>query len=53
MTTTYKLCKAVISAQKVKGTLNVEEMTIKLDTFLLAGRITDDEYTELIAFMAE
>ena len=51
--TTYTLCKKVILTQKAKGTLDVAEMTAKLDVFLLAGRITDEQYAELIALMSD
>lgn len=39
---TYVLCKSLI--QKGSSVVTVE----KLDVFLLAGRITNDEYIELI-----
>lgn len=52
MSTTYKLCKKVIEKDKASGTLDVEEMTMKLDVFLLNDRITEDEYNELMALMA-
>lgn len=45
---TYNLCKKVIQA-KTYGT--VEEMTEKLDVFLLNKRITADQYNELIALL--
>lgn len=51
MSSTYKLCKKVIEKEKVNGTLNVDEMTEKLDVFLLNDRITDEEYNELVALM--
>lgn len=50
---TYNTCKKVIENQKAKGILNVEEMTEKLDVFLLAGRLTSEEYNELIKLMEE
>lgn len=50
---TYNTCKKVILNQKAKGTLDIEEMTEKLDVFLLAGRLTADEYNELIKLMGE
>ena len=49
MSSTAKLCKKVI--EKQKGTLNVDEMTEKLDVFLLNDRISDEEYNELVALM--
>ncbi|MBR6695961.1 MAG: hypothetical protein IKL70_06065 [Oscillospiraceae bacterium] len=51
MSSTYKLCKKVIEKGKQKGTLNIEEMTEKLDVFLLNDRISDEEYNELMALM--
>ncbi len=44
---TYNLCRKVIENNIARGTLNKNEMRLKLDTFLLAGRITESEYTEL------
>jgi len=40
-------CKQII----VKGRYNAEEMKDKLDVFLLAGRITDEQYKELMEFI--
>ena len=51
MSSTAKLCKKVIEKEKANGTLNVDEMTEKLDVFLLNNRITDEEYNELVALM--
>ena len=51
MSSTAKLCKKGIEKEKQKGTLNIEEMTEKLDVFLLNDRITDEEYNELMALM--
>lgn len=53
MSSTYKLCKKVITKEKANGTLDVEEMTEKLDVFLLNDRITDEEYNELVALMTD
>lgn len=50
---TYNLCKKVITTQKANNTLNVTDMTNKLDVFLLNNRISDTEYNELIALMEE
>ena len=50
---TYLLCKKVITKQKANNTLNVTDMTNKLDVFLLNNRISDTEYNELIALMEE
>lgn len=45
---TYKLCVTVIN----KGTYGTkEEMENKLDVFLLNKRITEDEYSELLALL--
>ena len=49
---TYITCKKVITNQKATGTLDVEAMTEKLDVFLLANRITAEQYNELVALMA-
>lgn len=48
---TYANCKKVIENQKKKGMLDVESMIAKLDVFLLADRITGDEYNDLIQLM--
>lgn len=50
---TYRNCKTVIENQKRRGTLDVEAMAAKLDVFLLADRITENEYNELIKLMEE
>ena len=50
---TYRNCKTVIENQKRKGTLDVEAMISKLDVFLLADRITESEYNELIKMMKD
>jgi hypothetical protein len=44
---TYNLCKKLIEA----GRFNVAEMLNKLDVFLLNGRISDEQYNELVALM--
>lgn len=44
---TYRLCKKVIEIDINRGTLNKDEMLLKLDTFLLAGRLNETEYQEL------
>lgn len=49
---TYRLCKSVIEKEIAKGTLDVQDMTQKLDVFLLNNRITEAQYNELIALMA-
>jgi len=48
----YITCKKVIANQKAAGTLDVEAMTEKLDVFLLANRITAEQYNELVGLMA-
>ena len=48
---TYTTCKKVIENQMKKGTLDVESMTAKLDVFLLADRISEEEYNELLRMM--
>jgi hypothetical protein len=45
---TYTYCKKVIENGKFGS---VEEMTIKLDVFLLNNRITQDQYNELIELL--
>ena len=50
---TFEITKKAIEVQIQKGTLNKEEMSVKLDVFLLNGRITDDEYNTLMALMGE
>ena len=50
---TYNTCKKVIENQIKKGTLDVESMTAKLDVFLLADRISKEEYNELVKMMVE
>lgn len=45
---TYELCKRIIELQKYD---TKEEMIQKLDVFLLANRITEDEYNELVSYM--
>lgn len=44
---TYRLCKKVIENKIARNILDKEDMLLKLDTFLLAGRLTEAEYTEL------
>lgn len=44
---TYGYCKKII----VGGNYEKEDMLDKLDVFLLAGRISDEEYKELISMM--
>ena len=45
---TYKMCKKIIE----NGNYNTkEEMSEKLDVFLLNNRITQVEYTELVTLL--
>ena len=50
-TMTYKLMKRVIENGLKKGTLDVEATMQKLDVFLMADRITVEEYQELVELM--
>ena len=45
---TYTLCKKVIE-NRTYG--SKEEMLLKLDVFLLANRITQEQYTELVELL--
>lgn len=44
---TYGYCKKII----MSGRYEKEEMMDRLDVFLLAGRITDEQYKELVTMM--
>lgn len=44
---TYGYCKKIIAG----GNYEKEDMLDKLDVFLLAGRISNEEYKELISMM--
>lgn len=44
---TYKNCKTLIEA----GRYQHEDMLNKLDVFLLANRITEEQYKELVDLM--
>lgn len=44
---TYGYCKKIITS----GRYEKEEMMDRLDVFLLAGRITNEQYKELVAMM--
>lgn len=50
---TFLNCKKVILNRIQRGTLDVDSMKDKLDVFLLADRITEEEYNELIALMQD
>ena len=48
---TYKLMKRIIETGLKKGNLDVEATMQKLDVFLMADRITVEEYQELVEMM--
>ena len=50
-TMTYKLMKRIIENGLRKGNLDVESTMQKLDVFLMADRITVEEYQELVELM--
>lgn len=50
-TMTYKLMKRVIENGLKKGNLDVESTMQKLDVFLMADRITVEEYQDLVELM--
>ena len=50
-TMTYKLMKRIIENGLKKGSLDVESTMQKLDVFLMADRITVEEYQELVELM--
>ena len=52
-TMTYKLMKRIIENGIKKGNLDRESTLQKLDVFLMADRITVEEYQELVAMMEE
>lgn len=47
LSTAYKLCKSSID----RNTYEYEDMMGKLDLFVFAGRITEEQYLELIELM--
>ncbi len=49
MNKTYGLIKKLIAI----GNYDKADMLDKLDVFLLAGRITDEQYKELVALIEE
>ena len=49
LSTAYKLCKSSIE----RNTYEYEDMMGKLDLFVFAGRITEEQYLELIELMNE
>ena len=52
-TMTYKLMKRIIEKGIKKGNLDRESTMQKLDVFLMADRITVEEYQELVEMMEE
>lgn len=52
-TMTYKLMKRIIENGIKKGNLDRESTMQKLDVFLMADRITVEEYQELVEMMKE
>jgi len=48
---TYKLMKRLIENGIKSGTLDREATMLKLDVFLMADRITAEEYQELVELM--
>lgn len=52
-TMTYKLMKRIIENGIKKGNLDRESTLQKLDVFLIADRITVEEYQELVEMMEE
>ena len=50
-TMTYKLMKRIIENGLKSGNLDVESTLQKLDVFLMADRITVEEYQELVELM--
>lgn len=44
---TYEMCKTLIQ----KNRYEKDDMTQKLDIFLLGNRITEEQYTELVGMM--
>lgn len=53
MTTFEMLCRS-IEAKKKRGQLTqeyIEDTEMKMDVFLMNGRITQDQYNELVAML--
>ena len=46
---TYNVCKRLIQ----NGNFEKNDMTMKLDVFLLNDRITREQYNELVGLMSE
>lgn len=52
--TTYELCRDIIIADKKAGLIDEAyktDMMKKLDVFLMANRITADQYAELVELL--
>lgn len=49
MSTTARLCKILIT----KGRYTYDDMYVKLDLFLLMGRISDEDYVELTGMLVK
>lgn len=52
--TTYEMLKKAINIKANKGGLTedyIEQTKTKLDVFLMSGRISDTEYTDLLALL--
>lgn len=47
MSITYKMCKTLIEKKRYEK----DDMLEKLDVFLLANRITKEEYEELVGML--
>ena len=47
MSVTYKMCKTLIERKRYEK----EDMLEKLDVFLLANRISKEEYEELVGML--
>ncbi len=50
--TTYSLCKKIIENTTYTSQAKKDDMQIKLDAFLLANRLTQDQYNELTIMLA-
>lgn len=53
-TLTYNNCKKLYTTKKDKGELSTEYVEMQLgviDVFLMAGRITQEQYTELAGIL--
>lgn len=50
---TYEMVKKLITQEKTKGTINKETWMKKLDVFVIADRITTEQYQELVELMSK